>query len=145
MKTATKSVLAGLTFASMLLAGANLAIVEGTECSVDDWNDAPASDYCTDGTVTVSHAMDGCDVNASCSVTFTHGPGGVDSTTLTPPVSLSVEHDEVDEIDICIAPPQASTAFSVLADNDYTAKARVSPCNSGEVTAADAVSGQFNN
>ena len=148
MKVPTKPVLAGMALASVLLASVNLANAEGSECSVDNWNDAPASEYCAGGTVTDSHAMDGCDVSASCSVTFAYGPGGQDSATLTPSVSLSVEHDEVDDIVICIASPQATTAaFSVVTNggHGYTARARISPCNGGEATAAAAVDGQFSN
>ena len=148
MKNPSKPVLAGMALASMLLAGANLANATGSECSLDDWNDAPASTYCSDGEVTDSQAMDGCDVSASCSVQFTYGPGGQSSATVTPSVNLTVEHEEVDDIVICIAPPQAVAASASVLFNSghgYTATARVSSCKGGEVTAASAADGQFAN
>ena len=151
MKIPTKSVLAGMALASMLLAGAGPAAAAGasttsTECGIDDWNDAPASAYCSNATVTASHAMDGCDVSATCSVTFTDGPGGLNSVTVTPTLSLTVEHEELDDIVICISRSQsAKVGVSPLvtdSSHEYTAAARTS-CREGEATAAEAVDGEF--
>ena len=47
MKVPAKPFLAGMALASMLLAGARLASATGSECAVDDWNDALASSYCS--------------------------------------------------------------------------------------------------
>ena len=147
MNIPTKSALAGMALASMLLAGASLAgaanSATSSECSVDDWNDAPASDYCSNVTVAASQNTDECDVSATCSFTFEYGahrgPDGFATVTFTPSVSETVHYEQIDNIIICVAPPSAEDASTA----SYTATVRVGLCNEGEVFAQSAVAGYF--
>lgn len=158
MKIQAKPLLAGLALASLWLAGTTLPSAHaqstsagGVEppvanCNVDDFADAPAATYCTGATVSESgSATDACDVAASCSVEFEYGPGGTNYTiTVTLAASTTVDHDDVEEIVLCIRPPQATQAApDPRAGHGYTAAVRVSSCNSGEKTAAEAEDGGF--
>ena len=140
MKIPTKPLLAGMALASMLLAGATLtstaSSAASSECSIDDWDRAPASHHCSNATVTASSEADKCDVEATCSVAFQYGsPPELSSATFTPSVSVTVHHELVGNILICIAPPDD--------EGGYTATVRVGLCNEGEVFAAEAVGGRF--
>ena len=95
----------------------------------DDWNDAPASTYCSGATVsriTAEGDQQGhCTVGASCSITV-----AVDdtNTTYTPSINLTLARASTNSIDLC---------FSVTADCGVSVNARAG-CNTDETSSATA-------
>ena len=108
------------------------------------WNDSPASEYCTTSWLlqvgsTVADPSDAdCDISATCSITFTHGTNGASSTTLTPSLSLAVfGMDDTDELDICVK--EETDADGTVS---YTAVLRTA-CRANEYTSVQTTTGQF--
>ncbi len=132
--------------AGMLLAGASGAAAQNattTTCQ-SQWDDSPASEYCTTslllqvGSVVTNPADADCDISATCSITFTHGTNGASSTTLTPSVSLAVfVMDDVDELDICVK--ETTDASGTVS---YSAALRTA-CRANEYTSTQTTTGQF--
>lgn len=132
--------------AGMLLVGASGASATGTTSTLTcqtQWNDSPASEYCTTSQLLQVNATDPsdteCDIWATCSITFTHGTNGESSTTLTPSVSGAAgifNLDDVDELDICVTETTASGEVS------YTARLRIA-CQANEYTSSQTTTGQF--
>ncbi len=132
----------------MLLAGANGAAAQSTTPTTvtcqSQWNDSPASEYCTTSWLlqvgsTVADPSDAdCDISATCSITFTHGTNGASSTTLTPSLSLAVfGMDDTDELDICVK--EETDADGTVS---YTAVLRTA-CRANEYTSVQTTTGQF--
>ena len=127
--------------AGIALVGASPVNAATTKLCLSGWADAPARTYCPHASVadipnSASFTDDECRVGANCSVTFSYGPGGTSSVTLTPAINVTVDLADVDEIDICIEESGSGS------DTTYTATTRTS-CNDNEQTAADAVGGGF--
>ena len=128
--------------AGMLLAGASGSAMSTMTCDTQ-WNDSPASEYCTTSQLLQVNATDPsdteCDIWATCSITFTHGTNGESSTTLTPSVSGAAgifNLDDVDELDICVTETTAGGEVS------YTARLRIA-CQANEYTSSQTTTGQF--
>lgn len=148
--TGTISRLTGGFIATALVAGMLLASASGasaqwvreTTCE-SQWDDSPAEDYCTKSWLFQANATDPeeteCDINATCSITFTHGTNGASSTTLTPSTSGIDVYlmSELDDLDICVKETTSASTVS------YAAELRLE-CEANEYTSAQTTAGQFN-
>lgn len=146
----TKAKLSGGFIATALVAGLFLLVasdasaqwVQETTCE-SKWGDSPAEEYCTKSALIQVNATDPseteCDINATCSITFTHGTNGESSTTLTPGTSGTDVYlmDDLADLDICIKEETAADGTV-----SYSATLRTS-CEANEYTSSQATSGQF--
>ena len=140
METETRSRLKG-GLAALALAAAISSVgptgpAAATTCQAE-WNKNPVELHCSDPTLLLQ-AIDTCDISVSCSYTFTYGPGGNSSATVTPSLLLAVfDLTDVSLITFCVKETTDS-------DGEVTYSARLdSACRTNEYGYDDVEGGQF--
>ena len=153
MKTETRTRLkGGLIAAAFATAISSVGLAGPAEASTcqEQWDANPLHGYCQTATLMQSNVVDArtgehlgteCNITVSCSYTFTYGPGGSSSATVTPSLTMGAfDMKDVWIITFCVTETTGSdgeVSYSARMDNE---------CDQANEYDFDAVeSGQFHN